>query len=175
MHVHELVQSSRWPGSRGTLTYSKAAKSELSRDYDGAFRLYVKSAELYLHLSRTESDNVPLKAAKWKASAAKALERAEKIKAFLDKRKTLNPHDATSVASASTTLTPVGIDHFSARASILFCISRSVRCELVRFTQRSNHSCSRKVVQSTDYTFLYGINLCLRSHKFTTSSSFFIV
>ncbi|KAG6877651.1 hypothetical protein C0993_005276 [Termitomyces sp. T159_Od127] len=101
--------------NRLQLTYSKAAKSELSRDYDVAFRLYVKSAELYLHLSRTESDNATAQVAKWKASAAKALERAEKIKAFMDKRKTLNPH-ATSAGNASMTLTPVGIDHFSARA-----------------------------------------------------------
>ncbi|KAG6871578.1 hypothetical protein C0995_002896 [Termitomyces sp. Mi166 len=99
------------------LTYSKAAKAELSRDYDVAFRLYVKSAEFYLYLSRTGNDNVPVQAAKWKASAAKALERAEKIKAFMDKRKTLANRDATfteNMSEVPTTLTPVGIDHFSA-------------------------------------------------------------
>ncbi|KNZ75773.1 Calpain-like protease palB/RIM13, partial [Termitomyces sp. J132] len=96
--------------------YSKAAKAELSRDYDVAFRLYVKSAELYLHLSRTWNDNFSVQAGKWKASAAKALERAEKIKAFVDKRKTSSQHDATSTVNTSgvsTILTPVGIDHFS--------------------------------------------------------------
>ncbi|KAG5351927.1 hypothetical protein C0989_004474 [Termitomyces sp. Mn162] len=109
------------------LTYSKAAKAELSRDYDVAFRLYVKSAELYLHLSRTWSDNFSVQTGKWKASAAKALERAEKIKAFVDKRKTSNQHDATSTvdtSGVSTILTPVGIDHFSPRTSILFYVPR---------------------------------------------------
>ena len=59
-------------------TYQKAANAELSRDFDKAFKLYLKSAELYLHLSRQSTED-RLRAL-CKAEAAKALERAEKIK-----------------------------------------------------------------------------------------------
>ncbi|KAG6836478.1 hypothetical protein H0H93_007647 [Arthromyces matolae] len=98
------------------VTYSKAAKAELSRDYDVAFRLYVKAAELYLNLSRTHSDDGQLQTAKWKANAGKALQRAEKIKAFVDKRKSVHQPGATPFAKTGdipATLTPVGINHFS--------------------------------------------------------------
>ncbi|KAG6910419.1 hypothetical protein DXG01_010774 [Tephrocybe rancida] len=100
------------------LTYSKAAKAELSRDYDVAFRLYVKSAELYLHLSRNSGDNAHAQTAKWKTNAGKALQRAEKIKAFVDKRKASNQKDASDANTSKEpmNLTPVGIDHFSSRA-----------------------------------------------------------
>ncbi|GLB37855.1 putative peptidase C2 family protein [Lyophyllum shimeji] len=96
------------------LTYSKAAKAELSRHYDPAFRLYVKSAELYLHLSRSGSDSTSAQVTKWKANAGKALQRAEKIKAFVDKQAPQRDvaTDLTSTQS-NVNLTPVGIDHFS--------------------------------------------------------------
>ncbi|KAF7314374.1 Calpain catalytic domain-containing protein [Mycena kentingensis (nom. inval.)] len=80
-------------------TYAKAVKAEYSKDLDSAFRLYVKATEAFLHLSR--SVELPRDKAKWKASAGKALERAEKIKGF--------------IATTSQSLTPVGIDHFSSR------------------------------------------------------------
>ncbi|KAF8058758.1 hypothetical protein FPV67DRAFT_1523596 [Lyophyllum atratum] len=99
------------------LTYTKAAKAELSCEYDLAFRLYVKSAELYLHLSRSGTGATPVQAAKWKASAGKALQRAEKIKAFVDKQKgpTSQQDAATGVPGTelNVNLTPIGIDHFS--------------------------------------------------------------
>ncbi|KAF9029355.1 cysteine proteinase [Hymenopellis radicata] len=92
-------------------TYSKAAKSELAKKYDTAFRLYIKSAEIFLHLSRS-TDQSDRDKSKWKGRAAQALERAEKIKSVTKK--------STAIASGATdesniTLTPVGIDHFSHR------------------------------------------------------------
>ncbi|KAJ7072817.1 hypothetical protein C8F01DRAFT_1105319 [Mycena amicta] len=83
-------------------TYAKAVKAEYNKDLDTAFRLYIKAAEAFLHLSRAV-DNQREKA-KHKTSAGKALERAEKIKGFVEKSKP---------ESSSQTLTPVGIDHFS--------------------------------------------------------------
>lgn len=57
--------------------------------------------------------------AKWKASASKALERAEKIKSFVAKQKASG---STSVAEGDAPgidsemrLTPVVVDHFSPR------------------------------------------------------------
>ncbi|KAF5375552.1 hypothetical protein D9615_009158 [Tricholomella constricta] len=94
----------------------KAAKAELARDYDLAFRLYVKAAELFLHLSRSGT-GTQTQAAKWKASAGKALQRAEKIKAFVDKQKGQASQHSAAIGSPSTesnvNLTPIGIDHFS--------------------------------------------------------------
>ncbi|KAG5646201.1 hypothetical protein DXG03_004027 [Asterophora parasitica] len=83
------------------LTYNKAAKAELARDYDLAFRSYLKSAELFLHLSRSGT-GPQAQAAKWKAHAGKALQRAEKIKAFVDKQKlaALGPGGAAAPTSA---------------------------------------------------------------------------
>jgi hypothetical protein len=105
-------------------TYSKAAKAELSRNYDLAFRLYIKAAELFLHLSRTNKGHVKAEA-QWKASAGKALQRAEKIKAFVEQSKT-NPGSNLKTAGERSSLphtspgpqlnlTPVGINHFSNR------------------------------------------------------------
>jgi calpain-7 len=76
--------------------YSKAAKAELDKDWDTAFRLYVKSAESFLHLSRLTSNETVR--TKLKLNAGKALERAEKIKAI-----------------KSGQVTPVVIDLFSER------------------------------------------------------------
>ncbi|KDQ56387.1 hypothetical protein JAAARDRAFT_310571 [Jaapia argillacea MUCL 33604] len=73
------------PTHEAQTLYNKASKAELSRDYDNAFRLYIKAAESFLHLSRTlaqhqsgDHDEQIHKEAK--AQAGKALERAEKIK-----------------------------------------------------------------------------------------------
>ncbi|KAJ6497495.1 hypothetical protein C8R45DRAFT_1093864 [Mycena sanguinolenta] len=84
-------------------TYAKAVQSEFSQDYDSAFRLYIKAAESFLHLSRSIGHD--REKIKWKSSAGKALERAEKIKAFVDK--------SNDPSRSETRLTPVGVDHFS--------------------------------------------------------------
>ncbi|KAJ7108465.1 hypothetical protein C8R43DRAFT_905383, partial [Mycena crocata] len=84
--------------------YAKAVKAEFSKDFDAAFRLYIKAAESFLHLSRSvgpERDK-----ARCKSGAGKALERAEKIKAFAEK-------SGPAVATDLSRLTPVGVDHFS--------------------------------------------------------------
>ncbi|KAF8236080.1 cysteine proteinase [Tricholoma matsutake] len=99
-------------------TYEKAVKAELAREYDRAFRLYVKSAELYLHLSRLSKAN-DKDESRWKGNAGKALQRAEKIKAFVEKSNSVPGSIAASSADLSTStiselrLTPIGIDHFS--------------------------------------------------------------
>ena len=72
------------PRTRHPLTpqqtnYQKGANAELARDFDKAFRLYLKAAEQFLHLNRQTTDE--RLRAQCKAEAAKALERAEKIKA----------------------------------------------------------------------------------------------
>ncbi|KAF9494200.1 cysteine proteinase [Pleurotus eryngii] len=85
-------------------TYSKAAKAELSRAYDNAYRLYINAAQSFLHLSRqgdAEKD-------KWTSNARKCVERAEKIKAFISKAKA-----SEDAAGADMSLTPVDIDYFS--------------------------------------------------------------
>ncbi|KAF7350967.1 Calpain catalytic domain-containing protein [Mycena sanguinolenta] len=84
-------------------SYAKAVQSEFSKDYDSAFRLYIKAAESFLHLSRSVGHD--REKVKWKSSAGKALERAEKIKAFVDK--------SNDLLRSETRLTPVGVDHFS--------------------------------------------------------------
>ncbi|KAJ7725649.1 hypothetical protein DFH07DRAFT_758588, partial [Mycena maculata] len=84
-------------------TYAKAVKSEVSKDFDSAFRLYIKAAESFLHLSRSVPHE--REKTKWKASAGKALERAEKIKAFVEESKPSSGPDPQ--------LTPVGVDYFS--------------------------------------------------------------
>ncbi|SJK98157.1 uncharacterized protein ARMOST_01418 [Armillaria ostoyae] len=97
-------------------TYSKAAKAELGKKYDIAFRLYIKAAEIFLHLSRS-NDAREQERSKWKTSASKALERAEKIKAFTQQRAT-SPSSSQSPGTenrSNMTLTPVGVDHFSER------------------------------------------------------------
>lgn len=106
------------------MTYNKAAKAELSRNYDLAFRLYIKAAELFLHLSRTNKAQDKTEA-QWKANAGKALQRAEKIKAFVEQSKpklgtNIKVADQeSSLAHTSShselSLTPIGINHFSKR------------------------------------------------------------
>ncbi|KAK0183648.1 hypothetical protein F5146DRAFT_1085661 [Armillaria mellea] len=97
-------------------TYSKAAKAELGKKYDIAFRLYIKAAEIFLHLSRS-NDAREQEKSKWNTSASKALERAEKIKAFTQQKAT-SPSSSQSTGTenrSNITLTPVGVDHFSER------------------------------------------------------------
>ena len=95
------------------MTTSKAAMAEFAKEYDQAFRLYIKAAESFLHLSRsgTQSDKTKQQ---WKANAAKALERAEKIKVFVEKSTAI---PASNHQSPSLRLTPVAINHFSPRKS----------------------------------------------------------
>ena len=89
------------------MTASKAAKAEFAKEYDQAFRLYIKAAESFLHLSR-QSDKTKQQC---KANASKALERAERIKLFVEK--------SLSNQSPSLRLTPVPINHFSPRKSFI--------------------------------------------------------
>ncbi|KAG2347439.1 cysteine proteinase [Suillus weaverae] len=53
--------------------YTRASKFELENDWNNAFKLYVQAADSFLHISRTADP-------KYRNRAAKALERAEKIK-----------------------------------------------------------------------------------------------
>ncbi|KAF8905038.1 hypothetical protein CPB84DRAFT_1845125 [Gymnopilus junonius] len=95
-------------------TSSKAAKAEFSKSYDQAFRLYIKAAEQFLHLSRSSSAEDRSKQ-KWKSSAANALERAERIKRFVEALR--SGSNATSNSSGPPTndlrLTPIGVNYFS--------------------------------------------------------------
>lgn len=94
--------------------YNKATKEELARNYDQAFGLYIKATEVFLHLSRSATQQEREKA-KWKANAQRALERAEKIKGFIEKSKGGSSHNANNgrVPQPEFRLTPVGINHFS--------------------------------------------------------------
>ncbi|TFY79590.1 hypothetical protein EWM64_g4422 [Hericium alpestre] len=60
-------------------TYNKAAKAELSKNYDAAFRGYIDAATAYLALSRSAVD--ARSQTRLRSQASKALERAERIKA----------------------------------------------------------------------------------------------
>ncbi|TFK84241.1 cysteine proteinase [Polyporus arcularius HHB13444] len=60
-------------------SYHKGAVAELAKDFNKAFRMYVKATEQYLLLSNGTAD-VKLRSL-YKAEATKSLERAEKIKA----------------------------------------------------------------------------------------------
>ncbi|KAF8150612.1 hypothetical protein B0H34DRAFT_801552 [Crassisporium funariophilum] len=96
---------------------SKATKAEFAKDYDQAFRLYIKTAESFLHLSRSATQPEKVKQ-QWKNNASKALERAERIKRFVEK-----PGGSTNTSNVASNsgqppanelrLTPVGINHFS--------------------------------------------------------------
>lgn len=57
---------------------SKASQKELSGDLDGAFPLYLQATQSYLYLSRTAT--TPHHRDQHKSSAARCLERAERIK-----------------------------------------------------------------------------------------------
>ncbi|KAF9485226.1 cysteine proteinase [Pholiota conissans] len=81
------------------LASSKAIKAEYAKDYDQAFRLYLKAAENFLHLSRSSSAPDKFKQ-QWKNSAAKSLERAEKIKKFSETSRATN-HSSSSQGAAA--------------------------------------------------------------------------
>ena len=57
---------------------ASAAKAEYAQDYDRAFALYVKAASAHLALSRSREGDAN---ERHKNAAARAVERAEKIKA----------------------------------------------------------------------------------------------
>ncbi|KAK7052803.1 cysteine protease [Paramarasmius palmivorus] len=98
--------------------YAKATRAELAQDYNSAFQSYIKAAELFLHLSRTNTSDEKKKE-KWKNDADKALQRAEKIKQFTDRLGGSRRISSTSTAgphaesTPSISLTPVAIDPFS--------------------------------------------------------------
>lgn len=96
--------------------YAKATKAELAQNYDNAFRLYVQATELYLHLGRTNTLGERDKA-NCKAQAAKALDRAERIKAFVKKTQKKDALKGHPTDTPPTILTPVGINYFSPRTS----------------------------------------------------------
>ncbi|RXW16410.1 hypothetical protein EST38_g9440 [Candolleomyces aberdarensis] len=97
--------------------YAKATRAELSRRFNEAFKHYIKAAELFLHLSRSPKSTEKDKA-KWKSNAQKALDRAEKIKAFTEKSPKQVGSPTERVPSeldptADVRLAPVAIDHFA--------------------------------------------------------------
>ena len=94
----------------------------MAKNYDAAFRLYIKSANAYLHLSRSAPSDVQKE--KWKTSTSKALERAEKIKSFVERQKAGSSTSSESATgqtegiapgASEIRLTPVAVDHFSSR------------------------------------------------------------
>ncbi|KAF5355468.1 hypothetical protein D9758_006317 [Tetrapyrgos nigripes] len=85
--------------------YSKATQAELAKDFDSAYRLYIKSAESFIYLSGSTSAGESK--TRWNNSARKALERAEKLKAVLNKPST------TGQAETGYQLASVAVDHFS--------------------------------------------------------------
>lgn len=96
-------------------THAKATKAEFSKDYDQAFRLYVKATEAFLHLSRSGSAT-DKKKLQWKNSAAKSLERAEIIKKFVDSSRNAAAIGTPSHSTVQNIrLTPIVIDIFSQR------------------------------------------------------------
>ncbi|KAF5355191.1 hypothetical protein D9756_005675 [Leucocoprinus leucothites] len=124
-----LTSTPSSPDARSAETiYTKATKAELARNYDEAFKLYIQATESYLHLSRTTHHSESLRT-KWKASAGKALERAEKIKAYAQRTQVdaaavrdgpgspsgLGGGGGGSAGAAIVRLTPIGINHFSSQ------------------------------------------------------------
>ncbi|KDR76346.1 hypothetical protein GALMADRAFT_247750 [Galerina marginata CBS 339.88] len=93
---------------------SKASRAEFAKNYDQAFGLYIKAAESFLHLSRSSTADDTSKQ-RWKSNAAKALERAEKIKRFIERPRAsiTSPSSPTPTSTKELRLTPVGINHFS--------------------------------------------------------------
>lgn len=78
--------------------YTKAAKAELNRELDRAFRLYIEVAQDYMHLGSITT-NASIRVA-CKTNAGKALGRAELIK------------------QKKPNVTPVAIDRFSERKTL---------------------------------------------------------
>ena len=102
----------------------KLPKAEHLKDYDLAYQFYVKFAELYLHLVRS-SQGPDSDAASLKAKAEKAIQQAEKIKAFVespDSKSICATHPSRS-STAKNIITPVPINHFSIHAKFLILAS----------------------------------------------------
>lgn len=115
--------------------YNKAAKAELERDYDRAFRLYIKAAEGFLYLDRSATEQAFRTACK--SEAAKALERAEKLKAV---RQNLTPVVADSLSEG-------------------LCDQRIRLCFNNHGAQESNLLSYKSLPSSTAYTILFGVDL----------------
>ena len=130
-----------WP-TLCQMTSSKAAKAEFAKEYNQAFRLYIKAAESFLHLSRSGAQSDKSKQ-QWKANASKALERAERIKLFIEKS-----------PASSLRLIPVAINHFSPRKSSNDSDSLSSL-----WCQRNNYTFWRREKMSTGSAFLCGMTL----------------
>lgn len=83
--------------------YTKGTQAEIAKNYDEALRYYIKSAEGFLHLSRTAAtarDTVA--SGSWKKEAGKALQRAERIKTTKGKE-----------GGSSSGLKGIEVDHWS--------------------------------------------------------------
>ncbi|TFK21933.1 cysteine proteinase [Coprinopsis marcescibilis] len=113
MHLNDLKSQIRDAEDR----YAKATKCEFSRQYDNAFEHYVRAAELFLDLSRlntqSEKDRI-----KWKGNLQKCLDRAERIKAFTQTRTRVSTNEGSSIdgngrSTHNVQLTPVVIDQFA--------------------------------------------------------------
>ncbi|KAL0577696.1 cysteine protease [Marasmius crinis-equi] len=111
--------------------YAKATKAEIANDFDSAFQNYIKAADLFLHLSRMNTGD-ERRRDKWKNDASKALERAEKIKHFIDRSNEARQPSTTPASMGAERsnqqqhfrLTPVSIDPFSPRAyAVLYVLS----------------------------------------------------
>ena len=59
--------------------YLLATRAEVRRDFNVAFKLYIKAANLFLTLSHSTAESEARRIL-WRKEAAKAVERAEKIK-----------------------------------------------------------------------------------------------
>ncbi|KAH8833138.1 hypothetical protein DL96DRAFT_1584894 [Flagelloscypha sp. PMI_526] len=116
--------------------YAKAAKAELARDYNSAFRHYINCAESYLYLSSADGLADKTKG-DLKASAKKALERAEKIKSFVNSTRQANKNSPAASGSMPPPLRPVAIRHLSVeeRARV---IHRGSRINGLNFPKFSN-------------------------------------
>ncbi|KAG2015319.1 hypothetical protein CC2G_008602 [Coprinopsis cinerea AmutBmut pab1-1] len=108
--------------------YSKATKFELSKRYDQAYEHYIRATELFLHITRSPPNALSDKERlKWKDSAKKALDRAEKVKVFTDSSRRraaggspvpstsspASPSVGTGGGNGTVRLTPVAINPFA--------------------------------------------------------------
>ncbi|KAM6502958.1 hypothetical protein JOM56_002935 [Amanita muscaria] len=104
-------------------TYRKATQAELAKNYDTAFRLYITSAEGYLHLGRSVAGASEAQKNKWKEAADKALGRAEKIKSVADRQREASGSTqdrlGADYSSREIRLTPVTVNPFSPHEQFL--------------------------------------------------------
>lgn len=75
------------PSSPDSL-YSRATQKQLASDFDAAFQDFIAAAQGYLHLSRTAS--TAASRSQHKESAARCLDRAEKLKALKDAKRAVH-------------------------------------------------------------------------------------